>query len=265
MSATTIPTTTLATIVSALSGRLKRATAFILVNDEAATALTDTGSSGSFISDNHVKRLKSKVNSATGNVSMSSSSLNSPIKELYMVKINLLGESYPNIKLSVLADVCYDVILGQDLMSQHSEVSFAFGGTRKRLRISNSSRSVPSASVDMPFLFSDLTTDCKPIATKSRWFGSDDNMFVLSEIEMMPQKGVIEESISSWRAQVLIVTNELKRKRLKVDYSQTINRFTWFDGYSLSRINDVVYKIFRFRYYSSFDLKSTFHQIPIRN
>ena len=55
MSATTMSATTLATIVSVSSGLLKRATVFILVNDEEATALADTGSPGLFIYENYVK------------------------------------------------------------------------------------------------------------------------------------------------------------------------------------------------------------------
>ena len=50
-----------------------------------------------------------------------------------------------------------------------------------------------------------------------------------------------------------------------VDYSQRINKFTRLDAYPLPRIDDLVYKSSRFRYYSSLDLKSAYHKIPIRN
>ena len=118
----------------------------------------------------------------------------------------------------------------------------------------------------MLFLFSNLTPECKPNATKSRRLGNDDKRFVQSENEMMLQEGVIEVSTFPWRAQALIVTNERQQKRLVVDCSLTINRFPRFNAFnSLPRIDDLVSKISRFRFYSSLHMKSTYHQIPIRS
>ena len=46
--------------------------------------------------------------------------------------------------------------------------------------------------------------------------------FIQTDVfEMMLQEGVIEESTSPWRAQVLIIVNEHQRKTLVVDYSLT--------------------------------------------
>ena len=125
-SAATMPTTTLINLDSASSALQKRAVVFILVNNDKATALADTGSSGSFISDNYVKRLKLKVESATGNVSVASSKFPNK-RTLHSKKINLLGESYLNTRLSALADLYCDMILGQNFVSQRSEVSFTLG------------------------------------------------------------------------------------------------------------------------------------------
>lgn len=66
---------------------------------------------------------------------------------------------------------------------------------------------MPSASVDMLSLFSNLTPKCKPIDTKSRRLRNDDKRFVQSEIDKMLQ-GVIEESTSPLRTQVFIITNK---------------------------------------------------------
>lgn len=61
------------------------------------------------------------------------------------MKLNLLGKSNPKTRLSVLTDICCDVILDRDFMCQHREALFIFGGTKKSLHISNfSSYSVPS-------------------------------------------------------------------------------------------------------------------------
>ncbi|XP_076062435.1 uncharacterized protein LOC143037767 [Oratosquilla oratoria] len=79
----------------------------------------------------------------------------------------------------------------------------------------------------------------------------------------MLHDGVIEESTSPWRVQVLVVLNECHGKRLVVDYGQTINKFTHLDVYPLPRIVDLVTELSHYKYYSSLDLKSAYHQIPI--
>ena len=88
-------------------------------------------------------------------------------------------------------------------------------------------------------------------------------MYVL-EIEKMIQKNIIEEITSPWRAQVLIVTNEHQIKRLIIDYNRTINRSTRLDAYPLPRIDDQAQEIAKYKIYS-LDLKSAYHQIPIKN
>lgn len=41
----------------------------------------------------------------------------------------------------------------------------------------------------------------------------------------MLRNGIIEESTSPWRAQILIVDNKQHKKTLVMDYGRTINRF----------------------------------------
>ena len=48
-----------------------------------------------------------------------------------------------------------------------------------------------------------------------------------------------------------------------IDYSTTINRFTNLDAYPLPRIEALVNKIASDKYYSSIDLRSAYHQIPL--
>ena len=80
----------------------------------------------------------------------------------------------------------------------------------------------------------------------------------------MIREGVIEESTSPWRAQVFIVTNERQRKRLVVNYSWTIIRFTGLNAYPLPRMDDLDQEIAKYKIYSALGLKSTYHQIPIK-
>ena len=49
-----------------------------------------------------------------------------------------------------------------------------------------------------------------------------------------------------------------------VDYSQTINRYTQLDAYPLPCIDKMVSDIIKYRIFSTLDLRSAYHQIPIK-
>ena len=49
-----------------------------------------------------------------------------------------------------------------------------------------------------------------------------------------------------------------------IDYSQTIDRFTQLDAYPLPNINDMVQKIAQYSVFSTIDLRSAYHQIPLK-
>ena len=49
-----------------------------------------------------------------------------------------------------------------------------------------------------------------------------------------------------------------------IDYSRTINRFTLLDAYPLPRIDELVRKISNSSGFTTVDLKSAYHQIPLR-
>lgn len=66
----------------------------------------------------------------------------------------------------------------------------------------------------------------------------------------MLEDGVIEESISPWRAQFLIVSKERHRKRLVADYSLSSNIFIR----PLQNIDDHIHEFSQLRHYSSLNL-----------
>ena len=61
----------------------------------------------------------------------------------------------------------------------------------------------------------------------------------------------------------MVHNKESGKKRLCVDYSQTVNLVTQLDAYPLPRIDDLANKLSAYRVFSTFDLKSPFHQIPL--
>ena len=50
-----------------------------------------------------------------------------------------------------------------------------------------------------------------------------------------------------------------------VDYSQTINKFTELDAYPVPRTSDIANSLTQYKVFSTFDLKSAYYQIPIKD
>ncbi|VDI32022.1 Hypothetical predicted protein [Mytilus galloprovincialis] len=256
----------LATVTAASPQCLKKAVINVRVNERPCKALIDTGSSESFIDRQFAKLMSVNINDATGSVSMASSALSSPIVGICNVNLNIDGHFYPNMQLSVLNKLCCDIILGQDFMKRHDSIKISFGGSRPAVEINDSNTvcGLAASSVDPPELFANLTSECRPIATKSRKYSAVDREFIEKETTRLLTEGIIEPSMSPWRAQVLVTSNERHKKRLVIDYSQTINRFTELDAYPFPNINQMVSDIAKYKVYSTLDLRSAYHQIPLR-
>ncbi|XP_046962258.1 uncharacterized protein LOC124531777 [Vanessa cardui] len=135
----------------------------------------------------------------------------------------------------------------------------SFGGNQGPLKVCN----IIEASVPPATLFSNLSPNIRPIAIKSKRYSEDDLQFINNEISKLLVEGVIEPSVSPWRAQVLVTGGGIHRKRLVIDYSLTINRFTELDAFPLPSIESIIEKVAKFNYFSQIDLKSAYHQVPI--
>ena len=115
-----------------------------------------------------------------------------------------------------------------------------------------------------PEPFANLSDDCKPVACKSRRYSEPDKRFIKSELQKLVKEGIIEPSNSPWRAQVVVTKEEENhKKRLVVDYSQTINQYTELDAYPVPRMDDFINKIAKYKVFTAIDLKSAYHQIPL--
>ena len=172
---------------------------------------------------------------------MASTSLSSKIENLCIVSLKLQDNLYGKVKFSIMKDLCCDVILGQEFLKQNSSVHIPFGGNRPPFKIC----SLTAASVPLPSLFANLLPNCTPIAIKSRRDSDSDGEFIDSEVKRLLNENIIEPSMSPWRAQVLVTTN-VNKKRMVIDYSQTINKFTMLDAYPLPHIEEMVSKIAQF-------------------
>lgn len=65
---------------------------------------------------------------------------------------------------------------------------------------------------------------------------------------------IIKPSYSPWRAHVLLTSSENHKKRIVIDYSQTINKFILLDTYLLPCIDDRIGDIAKYGVYSILDL-----------
>ena len=119
-----------------------------------------------------------------------------------------------------------------------------------------------AAKVEAPRLFEFMLPNCRPIATPSRSYSREDQTFIKEEVKRLLASGIIEPSRSPWRSQVLLVRNPTKL-RFVINYSQTVNRYTLLDAYPLPKIDEIVNKVGNDRFYSSLDLKSAYHQVPL--
>jgi len=81
-------------------------------------------------------------------------------------------------------------------------------------------------------------------------------------VQRLLDADIIEPARSPWRAQALVVKQD-EKKRLVIDYSSTINRFTLLDAYPLPNTEDLVNRIARDMYFSSIDLRLAYHQVPL--
>ena len=222
-------------------------------------ALVDTGSSRSFIRPQIAQSAGLKISPASGTVTLASSRQTSQIRGTCHCDLTMKDNKYENVTMYVMEDLCSPVLLGHDFLKQHRSVSVEFGGSQPPLELCG----LAAAEVEPPTLFGNLTQDCRPIQMKSRRYSKEDDNFIREEVERLLEEGVIVPSRSPWRAQVVVVQQGSK-KRLAIDYSQTINRFTNLHAYPVPAISDMTEKISKFSYFSTIDLKSAYHQIPLK-
>ena len=274
----------LCTIAAACPPDLKHASISVKINDKVSmTALIDSCSSDNYISEDAFNKLQIPAQPSSRKVTMAQTSMESPIIGKCNVVIELKGKRYDDVRLDILPNLCSDIILGYEFQKRHKNLTFHYGGNKEDLVVTSSTPKVVStvntkqplsqqitdanvAAVDPPTLFKSVSNDVKPVATKSRFFNKDDRAFIRGQISSLLAKGLIKRSDSPWRAQVMIARDELQRhkKRMCIDYSQTINLFTELDAYPLPRIEDMVNKLSQYKVFSTFDLKSAYHQIPLR-
>ena len=244
---------------------LELATVDLKIDGVLAKTLIDSGASDSFMNRKFASENNFSYEPRKGNVNLASKICSAEIVGSISSEVIFRGQPYKNVEFSVVNDLCADVILGQDFMRLHESVVFKTGGARESLIIDKNESycCVAPANVTPPRIFQHMNPNCKPIASKSRRYSRADHEFITLEIKKLLEEGIIEPSESPWRAQVVVTKDDRHKKRMVVDYSQTVNRYSHLDAYPLPRIDDQINYIAQHSVFSTVDLKSAYHQIPL--
>ena len=75
----------------------------------------------------------------------------------------------------------------------------------------------------------------------------------------MLHKTIVKPNNSPWRAEVVVTKNKEHKKRMAIDYSQTVNTYTNLDASPLPRMDELINKIARYKVFSTVYLKSSYH------
>ena len=249
--------------------------------------MIDSGSLGTFMKQSLAKRLKLLVFAKEKTVPLADDNHVAKVVGEVIVDVEINGVKHENVVVEIIPDLCTDVIIGRDILGEHERVILNFNGPKPELvigalpqsenpqsnpstpEVSESNSNIPDnfGAVDIPPppLFTHLSSDIKPVATKSRRQSPADLNFMREEIKRLHKAGIIRPSVSPWRAQAFVTKeDDNHKKRMVIDYSDTINLYTELDAYPMPNVLKMVQEISKYKYFATFDLKSAYHQIPIR-
>ena len=251
---------------------MRKFAVIIEYNGHKLCALIDTGSTHNFIHPDIVQKFSLPTKTPPpGNVTMASKSCSKAVSSIVNVDLTVCGRSYTNTSLKVLDNLCVDVILGNEFQDKHESITFKLNGALPALEIDYQEENsavcgLTKLNVEPPDVFANIDPDYKPIAAKSRRYSKPDRDFIKKEIQQMLKDDIIEPSNSPWRSQPVVTKDdETHRKRMVVDYSETVNKYTQLDAYPVPRIDDFVNKIAQYKVFTAIDLKSAYFQVPLKD
>ena len=238
----------------------------LIIQTITCEALVDTGSQNNFISRACLKRLPNVqiLKCSPIEITLANSINGCTISDCCNLDFSVVNNEnastcYKQINFFILPTALHDIILGTPFLKLHSAVLFPQNGTLPTFHVGV----LGCMSYPAPSPFSTLDPNAVPIATKSRKYSEDDKKFIVAEIDRLLSEKIIEPSMSPWRAQVLVTNKDIK-PRLVIDYSTTVNRFTSPDAYPIPNIEELVNSVAENTYFSQLDLKSAYHQLPLR-
>ena len=221
----------------------------------SARVLLDTGTSDCYVDSEVANSLECKGQSSS--IALASTASSAKVRGVANCNISACKGSY-SLELGVVDNLRAGVILGLGL-KMHRSTTFVTGGPRRPIRVGDQKVCrVAAANVKPRRIFQFLNPKVRPISIPSRRFNAEDSRFIAEEINKLLDHGIIKHSECPWRAQVLVTKDERHKRRMVIDYSQTINRFTELDAYPLPKIDHQVHELAKCKLFSTLDLKSAY-------
>ena len=104
--------------------------------------------------------------------------------------------------------------------------------------------------------------DTTPIRQKPRQFPEPVSKAIEVECQKLLDLNIIEHSRSPWASPVVPVKKKDGTLRLCIDYRQ-LNKVTKPDRFPIPSLRDYIFSLYKKQYFTSLDLTSGFHQIPL--
>ena len=196
-----------------------------------------------------------------------------------IINIEINGQVHRGVTVEVIKDLCIDIIIGRDRLRKHRRVIFNFDGPGEDLVIgavpeqssadapdqtadsstqfstnpSNNSttKSLPpnfgTVNIPPPPLFTNLSNNMRPVATRSRRQSPANLRYIKAEVAKLRQAGIIQPSVSPWRAQAFVTQEDgTHKRRMVIDYSETINLYTELDAYPMPNVLKMVQDVSKY-------------------
>ncbi len=106
------------------------------------------------------------------------------------------------------------------------------------------------------------TGDHPPIYSKQYPASPADQQLKFQETQKLLERGQIEESTSPWSSPIVLVKKKDKTMRFCIDYRR-LNAITIKDAFPLPRIDEIFDHLTDAMYYTKFDFKSGYFQVPL--
>jgi len=106
------------------------------------------------------------------------------------------------------------------------------------------------------------TADARPVRQPLRRYPPAHVQAISEHVDTMLQQNVIEPACSPWASNIVLVRKRDGSLRCCIDYRQ-LNSATRKDAYPLPRIDACLDAMSNAQWFSTFDLRSSYHQVPV--
>ncbi|CAF4296950.1 unnamed protein product, partial [Adineta steineri] len=116
--------------------------------------------------------------------------------------------------------------------------------------------------INIPSQSAIKTGDHPPVYSKQYPASNKDQEIKVQETQKLLERGQIEESTSPWSSPIVLVKKKDKTMRFCIDYRR-LNAITIKDAFPLPRIDEIFDQLSDAMYYTKFDFKSGYFQVPL--